>query len=157
MPQTILLIESIAEDVRRFRAAHERDGYGTALVVAGSSSEANLLMQDPTLQERVSMVVLEPQLGLAQDLRVLREVRESFCMDALPIVVFTHSRDVAEVAAAYELGVNGYVRKPDDHAEYERAVADLLRFWEGYAITGRRHLSAAGLRRSAWRNTKRPL
>ena len=47
----------------------------------------------------------------------------------LPVVVLTSSREDRDLIASYELGVNSYIVKPVDFAQFTEAVRQLGLFW----------------------------
>ncbi|HKS97413.1 MAG TPA: response regulator, partial [Terriglobia bacterium] len=50
-------------------------------------------------------------------------------LKGIPVVMLTSSREGPDLQACYKLGVNAYVVKPVDFAEFFEAVKVVGRFW----------------------------
>jgi two-component system response regulator len=48
-----------------------------------------------------------------------------------PVVVLTSSNEEGDIARAYDLGANSYIRKPVDSAEFLTSVSQLGLYWLG--------------------------
>jgi CheY-like chemotaxis protein len=44
-------------------------------------------------------------------------------------VILTSSNEDQDIGAAYDIGVNSYVRKPVDYKEFQVAIENLGLFW----------------------------
>ncbi|MBN2369780.1 MAG: hypothetical protein JXO72_04780 [Vicinamibacteria bacterium] len=62
-------------------------------------------------------------------LLVLRRIRADERTRRLPVVVLTSSREERDLASSYDLGVNSYIRKPVDFAQFAEAVRQLSLYW----------------------------
>ena len=62
-------------------------------------------------------------------IQVLEAVRREPSLQALPIVVLTSSREEPDLQRCYALGVNAYVVKPVDFADFLKAIGNLGVFW----------------------------
>jgi CheY-like chemotaxis protein len=62
-------------------------------------------------------------------LEVLRRVRADPRTKSLPVVMLTTSNEDRDVLDAYNLGVNSYIRKPVDFAQFTAAVGQLGLYW----------------------------
>ena len=47
----------------------------------------------------------------------------------MPVVILTSSKEDQHIIASYDLGANGYVRKPIDQDEFIKAVHQLGLYW----------------------------
>jgi DNA-binding response OmpR family regulator len=75
------------------------------------------------------VALLDLKLPKVDGLEVLKEIRSTDGLKAMPVVMLTSSREEQDVVNSYELGVNAYVVKPVDFTEFVRAIADLGIFW----------------------------
>ena len=75
------------------------------------------------------MVLLDLKLPKIDGLELLKMVRENEETGRTPIVLLTSSREERDVVAGYKLGVNAYVVKPVNFAEFVQAIQDLGVFW----------------------------
>ena len=76
-----------------------------------------------------AVLLLDLKMPKVDGREVLRQVRADPALRALPVVVLTSSREERDLVQSYELGVNAYVVKPVDFAEFTAAVTHLGCFW----------------------------
>jgi CheY-like chemotaxis protein len=62
-------------------------------------------------------------------LEVLKLIKTDACLKLIPVVVLSSSREAPDLAECYQHGVNAYVVKPVDFAEFVNAVKQLGLFW----------------------------
>jgi CheY-like chemotaxis protein len=62
-------------------------------------------------------------------LEVLQRIRADQQTRRLPVVVLTSSKEEQDLATSYDLGVNSYIRKPIDFAQFVQAVQQLGLYW----------------------------
>lgn len=62
-------------------------------------------------------------------LTVLRIVNDDPALNTIPIVMLNSSREERDLVESYALGVNAYVVKPVDFAQFVEAVRKLGYFW----------------------------
>ena len=62
-------------------------------------------------------------------LEILRQLKSDPKTKPIPVVVLTSSREDPDMQQCYKLGVNGYVIKPVEFNEFQRAISDLGFFW----------------------------
>jgi two-component system response regulator len=60
---------------------------------------------------------------------VLRQLRANERTRHLPVVVMTTSGQEGDIRQSYDLGANGYLRKPADYREFAAAIKTTLTFW----------------------------
>lgn len=89
-----------------------------------------------------AVVLLDLKMPRLDGLEVLRTVKEDPQLRHVPIVVLTSSREERDLVASYRLGVNAYVVKPVDFAQFQTAVRDIGRFW---AVVNQPRPSLGGL------------
>jgi CheY-like chemotaxis protein len=75
------------------------------------------------------VVLLDLKLPKVDGLEVLAAIRADPSLRRIPVVVLTSSREERDIVESYRLGVNGYVVKPVEFAEFSRAVERLGLFW----------------------------
>jgi CheY-like chemotaxis protein len=108
---------------------------GTARVtVVGDGEEALSYLQrqgswsDPEASPRPHLVLLDLRLPRLDGFHVLRTIKASPELRAIPVVVLTTSEATLDMSKAYDLHANSYLVKPVD---FDRFVA-LMRDVEGY-------------------------
>jgi CheY-like chemotaxis protein len=75
------------------------------------------------------LMLLDLRLPKLDGLQVLREVKCSEALRALPVVVLTTSATERDLAMAYEYHANSYLVKPVDFNEFSKLLGDLGFYW----------------------------
>jgi two-component system, chemotaxis family, response regulator Rcp1 len=83
--------------------------------------------------ERPDFVILDLNLPRKDGRAVLAEAKSDPDLRTIPIVVFSTSRSMLDIARSYELGANCYVSKPGNLDDYFRALQAIEEFWLGCA------------------------
>lgn len=130
----ILLVEDTPNDVELTLAALDEAHLANEVVVVRDGAEAlDYLYERGEFAERTSghpaVVLLDLKLPKVDGLEVLEQVKADAELRAIPIVMLTSSREERDLVRSYHLGVNAYVVKPVDFAEFAGAVRDLGLFW----------------------------
>jgi CheY-like chemotaxis protein len=131
----IVLVEDDPDDAElTFRAlersrvgnpvVHLKDGVEALDWLYGRGAYAGRDLADPP-----ALFLLDLKLPKVSGLEVLVEARKDPRLRAYPIVVLTSSAEPDDLQAAYEAGVNSYIRKPVEFGEFAAAVAQLGLYW----------------------------
>lgn len=75
------------------------------------------------------VVLLDLRLPKVDGMEVLSQIRADPSTRELPVVVLTSSREERDLVSSYKLGVNSFVTKPVDFADFARTVAELGMYW----------------------------
>jgi len=76
-----------------------------------------------------ALVLLDLKMPKLDGLEVLRQLKTDERLRAIPVVIFTSSREEADLHLCYQLGANGYVVKPVDYAEFGAVLHAIKAFW----------------------------
>jgi CheY-like chemotaxis protein len=76
-----------------------------------------------------TLALLDIKIPRYSGLEVLEWLRSQGRFAALPIVMLTSSRNLADVRRAYELGVNAYVVKAVEYEELQDTIRTVAAFW----------------------------
>ena len=129
--RTILLIEDNPSDVGLTVRAFEKAHIENLLVVAADGQEAldyifgTVAHEGREACELPSLTLLDLKLPKVSALEVLRRIRAKADTRRMPIVILTSSLEDQDLAAAYDLGVNSYIRKPVDFNQFAQAIEQL--------------------------------
>jgi CheY-like chemotaxis protein len=74
-------------------------------------------------------VLLDLKMPRLDGLEVLRQIKSDAQLKHIPVVMFTSSREAADVIRSYQLGANAYVVKPVDFQEFSAVLELVGRFW----------------------------
>lgn len=76
-----------------------------------------------------AVVLLDIQMPRMGGLEVLTQMRADERLRRVPVVILSSSREETDLARSWDLGVNAYVIKPVDAAQFFEAVRTLGTFW----------------------------
>jgi CheY-like chemotaxis protein len=85
--------------------------------------------KDRSWSNQPKVVLLDLKLPRVDGLEVLRRIRSDPRTHCIPVVVLTSSREDADITKSYKLGVNSYIVKPVDFANFSEAVCQLGFYW----------------------------
>lgn len=134
-PKTILLVEDNPSDIALTRRALGKSRIANELVVAEDGQEALDFLfgtgryagRDPS--HLPTLILLDLNLPRVDGLEVLRQLRLDLRTRRVPVVILTTSSEEQDIATSYDLGVNSYIRKPVDFAQFVNAVDHLGLYW----------------------------
>jgi two-component system, response regulator len=132
--RTILLVEDSPVDaemtVDALREAnlanpvtHVEDGEECMDWLYARGSFADRRSDDP------AVVLLDIKMPRMNGLDVLKQMRSDERFRSTPVVILSSSREESDLARSWDLGVNAYVIKPVDLAQFFQAVTTLGQFW----------------------------
>lgn len=75
------------------------------------------------------LILLDLKLPKVDGLQVLKELKENAATRAIPIILLTSSNEERDMVASYQLGVNSYIQKPVNFAEFQEVVRQLGLYW----------------------------
>jgi CheY-like chemotaxis protein len=126
----ILLVEDNPMDVDLTRRAFARRHILNPLEVARDGEEALACLARWEAGAPPPVVVLvDLKLPRVSGLEVVRRLKAHPRFGRLPVVVLTTSREDADVAAAYGLGVNSYIVKPVEFDKFIEVAAQIDLYW----------------------------
>jgi CheY-like chemotaxis protein len=134
-PKVILLVEDDPNDVDLTLRVLRRTPLGKDIVVARDGVEAldyllgtgSFSGRDPS--ELPQVILLDLHLPMLSGLEVLKRIRSHEQTRRVPVVILTSSNADQDKLAGYDLGANGYVRKPIDFAQFSEAVDHVGQYW----------------------------
>ena len=133
----ILLVEDDPQDVELTLRAFRSENVQSRIEVVRDGEEAlDYLFCRGDYKVRSSdqpptLVLLDLKLPKIGGLQVLRELKASAQCRSIPVIILTSSGEQRDVAESYKLGVNSYIQKPVDIAEFRKAIGALALYWLG--------------------------
>jgi CheY-like chemotaxis protein len=130
----ILLAEDNANDAELTLASLEEHHLANDVVHVQNGEEAlHYLKRQGRYIDRPdgnpAVILLDLKMPKVDGLEVLREIKATESLKSVPVVMLTSSREEKDLVTSYKLGVNAYVVKPVDFAEFGEAVKSLGFFW----------------------------
>lgn len=131
----ILLVEDSDSDAELATHALKKHGLADKLLRIKNGAEAidylfaqgAYAARDP--EQLPQLILLDLDLPVLPGIQVLSELKSHPSTRNIPVVVFTSSQSVQDVARCYKLGVNSYVNKPNESEEFSRVMAELGMYW----------------------------
>ncbi len=132
--KNILLVEDDPRDVELTLAALEEYHLANKVVVVDNGVEAlDYLYRRGKYKTRARgnpvVVLLDLKMPKVNGLEVLKTIKADEYLKVIPVVVLSSSRETPDLVECYKHGVNAYVVKPVDFAEFMKAVKQLGIFW----------------------------
>ncbi len=75
------------------------------------------------------LVLLDLKLPKVDGLEVLSQLKCDPRTRAIPIVILTSSQEEEDMVKGYQLGVNSYIQKPVDFAQFREIIKQLGLYW----------------------------
>ena len=131
----ILLVEDDPFDLEMTLLALRSDHVKNRIEVARDGEEALdfLFCRGPfsgrSPESQPKLVLLDLKLPKVDGMEVLREIRARPETRAIPVVVLTSSAEQRDIVETYKLGVNSYIQKPVDSAQFRQTVKALGFYW----------------------------
>ena len=131
----ILLIEDNPEDVEiTLRAFHKHHIANKIHVVRDGEEALECLFSTGRYVEgspcqNTRLILLDLKLPKVDGLEILQKVKSDPRTRHIPVVVLTSSREEQDLAKSYNYGVNSYVVKPVDFAQFSDAVRQVGLYW----------------------------
>jgi two-component system, response regulator len=130
----ILLVEDNPSDEALTLRAFRKNNISSTVMVKRDGAEAldYLLMRRSDSGGCCALpqlILLDLNLPKIDGLEVLRRIRADARTRLLPVVILTSSREDMDLVRGYDLGANGYVRKPVDFVQFAEAVRQIGLYW----------------------------
>jgi chemotaxis family two-component system response regulator Rcp1 len=123
MPLEILLVEDNDADVRIIKEIVSHCAVAVRVTVVENGERALTLLADPLFTP--DLIITDMILPKVSGAEVLQRCNA----DGVPVVVFSASKNPADIAKALELGAKEFVEKPVDLDEYTEAVWKMIWKW----------------------------
>jgi two-component system, response regulator len=131
----ILLVEDNPDDVELTLLAFNEYNFANHIHVVRDGAEAldylfaNGQYKGRNVLDKPKVILLDLKLPKIDGLEVLQRVKSDERTGSIPVVVLTTSSESPDINTAYELGVNSYIVKPVDFAQFIEAVRHLGFYW----------------------------
>lgn len=131
----ILLVEDNPADQRATRRAFERSKLDNALTIVENGQEALDYLRktgpyaEPAAAPRPDLILLDLNLPKVDGRQVLTEIKSDPDLKTIPVVVLTTSSAEEDVVRSYGLGVNSFITKPVEAAQFIQTVLELEHYW----------------------------
>lgn len=127
----ILLVEDNPDDEALAIRALVKNNVTNRVVVAKDGIEALSLLfgEGGRAPMMPAVVLMDLKLPKMSGIETLARIRANETTRTLPVVMLTTSDEEVDMMRSYEAGVNSYIRKPIDFAEFTSVTAQLGVYW----------------------------
>ena len=128
----ILLVEDNPKDLELTLHALKKNNVANNISIARDGQEALDFLFDEDASKRhgkPKLVILDLKLPKVTGLEVLRRIKGDERTKSIPVVVLTSSTQEQDMVESYNLGVNSYLRKPVDFAEFLNTAKTIGLYW----------------------------
>ncbi len=130
LAKKILLVEDNPDDIELTLRALRRSRIVNEVVVARDGEEAlSILFDEAKTDALPAVVLLDLKLPKVGGFEVLKQIRNTERTKFLPVVILTSSKEESDLTNGYTLGVNSYIRKPVDFAEFAEVAKNVGLYW----------------------------
>jgi CheY-like chemotaxis protein len=123
-PDDVLLIGRAIRKSGLDQPVLVRDGREALAYLSGSGPYA-----DRSLHPFPTLVLLDVKLPKMSGFEMLQWIREHEVTSRVPVLMFTSSKERADVDRAYRLGANAYLLKSVDHEQLVESLRRVRAFW----------------------------
>ncbi len=134
-PVEILLVEDNPNDAELTLRALRKNNVSNRIHVVRDGAEALEFIfgkgayNGRSLKEGPKVILLDLKLPKVDGLEVLRQIKNDQQARKVPVVILTSSKEERDIVEGYRLGVNSYIVKPVDFAQFTEAVRQLGLYW----------------------------
>lgn len=133
-PVEVLLAEDDPADVALVQHAFVKHHLSNPIHVVRDGPEAlEFVFRTGRYADRPDVspyvILLDLKLPLVDGIEVLRRIKGDPATRSIPVVMLTSSREDRDLAECYALGVNSYIVKPVDFAQFDDVVRQLGFYW----------------------------
>ena len=131
----ILLVEDNPNDVKLTLHAFNTANLANTIHVARDGVEAldYLFGDEPDsgqpIPDKPKVILLDLKLPRLDGHEVLARIKADPRTRGIPVVVLTSSSEEKDVMRTYQVGVNSYIVKPVDFAQFTESIRDIGKYW----------------------------
>ncbi|MFA5863900.1 MAG: response regulator [Phycisphaerae bacterium] len=131
-PAEILLVEDNHADAVLSKTCIQSSQIPSNVSVVEDGSEVMAYLRNEGAYKdapRPDLILLDLNLPRKDGREVLAEIKADETLRKIPVIIFTSSHADKDIAHAYDLHANGYIRKPENYPQFCAAMEAILQYW----------------------------
>ena len=125
----ILIAEDDIDDRMLLQTAFEETGVQNRIEFVGNGCELLEFLDKDDKPVYPQFILLDLNMPKKDGRETLKEIKQHPIFKKIPVVIFTTTKNEAEINRCYELGANTYVVKPDSFESLRKIAAALSEYW----------------------------
>ncbi len=125
----ILVAEDDADDRYLMQAAFDEKGYTDKVEFVENGIELINYLESIANTEYPGFILLDLNMPKKDGREALKEIKQHPVFKKIPVVVFTTTKNDAEIQRCYELGANSYIVKPTSFESLLTVIQDVRNYW----------------------------
>jgi len=134
-PVEVLLAEDNASDAEMTVDALKKHGLANKLLhVKDGAPALDFIFAEGeyaarNIKDKPKVILLDLKMPKVNGIEVLQKIRTDDRTKSIPVVMLTSSKEDPDIKKCYDLGANGYVVKPVEFEDFQKAITDLGLYW----------------------------
>jgi CheY-like chemotaxis protein len=125
----ILVAEDDADDRYLMQTAFQEKGLPDRLEFVENGVELLRFLDSIQNSKFPGFIMLDLNMPKKDGREVLKEIKQHPVFKKIPVIVFTTTKNDAEIKRCYELGANSYIVKPTSFESLLRVVQEIRSYW----------------------------
>jgi CheY-like chemotaxis protein len=125
----ILVAEDDADDRYLMQTAFDEKGYKDKVEFVENGIELINYLESIGNAEYPGFILLDLNMPKKDGRETLREIKQHPVFKKIPVVVFTTTKNDAEIQRCYELGANTYIVKPTSFESLLTVIQEVRNYW----------------------------
>jgi CheY-like chemotaxis protein len=130
----ILIAEDDADDRFLLKTAFEENGTDDRIEFVENGVELinylkAIVGNSPSDNGYPGFIMLDLNMPKKDGREVLQEIKQHPIFKSIPVIVYTTTKNEAEVRKCYELGANSYIVKPARFEALLKTIEDIRHYW----------------------------
>ena len=129
MQNSIMIAEDDSDDRLLLETALKETGLEVELVFTQNGVDLLKLLTEKEESYYPRVILLDLNMPKKDGRESLKELKQHPTLKKIPVIIFTTTKNEAEISRCYELGANTYVVKPDSYSDLLKVVNHLKSYW----------------------------
>ena len=128
----IVIAEDDVDDRFLVKTAFEESGYTDTLMFVENGVELLELLQKQQKEGVMALpnlILLDLNMPKKDGREALREIKQDATLCKIPVIIFSTTNNMQEIARCYETGANSYITKPNSFEQLINILATVRNYW----------------------------